>query len=255
MFIDTHAHLYNERFDGMLDEIVKYASDMNVKKIICSASDIETAYKAIAVAEKYEGVYATIGVHPQDAGRVEKDYLKTLEKLAENKKVVGIGEIGLEYMEGCPDKNVQKKVFLEQLFLAHKLKLPIVIHCRNAVGDMLELLQENKNLLEYGGTFHCFSESLESARLVLALGLHISVGGVVTFKNGRKLQEVVPFVPLDRLLLETDCPYLAPEPNRGKLNQPAYIPLIAEKIASLKGIEVSDVAKHTTENARRLFGL
>ncbi len=253
MFIDTHAHLYNERFEGLLDEILQYASDMNVKKIICSASDIETAYKAIKVAENNDGVYASIGVHPQDAGNVKKDYLKELEELAKNKKVVAIGEIGLEYMEGCPDKEVQKRVFLEQLNLAHKLKLPIVIHCRNAVGDMLEVLQENKALLEFGGTFHCFSESLESARIVLALGLHISVGGVVTFKNGKKLQEVVPCIPLDKLLLETDCPYLAPEPNRGKLNHSGYIPLIAEKIAMLRGITVEEVANATTENARRLF--
>lgn len=255
MFIDTHAHLYNERFDGILNDIVKYAHDMDVKKIVCSASDIDSANKAIEMSEKYEGVYATIGVHPQDAGNVQNDYLETLRDLARNKKVVGIGEIGLEYMEGCPDKGLQKRVFLEQLNLAHDLHLPFVIHCRNAVGDMLELLKQNKNLIEYGGTFHCFSESLESAKIVLDLGLHISVGGVVTFKNGKKLQEVVPSIPLDRLLLETDCPYLAPEPNRGKLNQPAYIPLIAEKIALLKGVEVSEIAKCTTDNARRLFGI
>ena len=255
MFVDTHAHLYNERFEGILEDALAYARDMGVEKIICSASDIDTAYKAIALAEKYDCVYATIGVHPQDADKVATDYLDKLRMLAQNKKVVGIGEIGLEYREDCPDKELQKKVFVEQLNLAHELKLPFVIHCRDAVGDMLEILKQNKHLIEFGGTFHCFSESLESARVVLDLGLHISVGGVVTFKNGRKLQEVVPFVPLDRLLLETDCPYLAPEPNRGKLNQPAYLPLIAEKIASLKGIEVSEIAKHTTENARRLFGL
>lgn len=254
MFIDTHAHLYNERFEN-LDENLKYALDMGVEKVICSASDIETAHKAIALAERYDCVYATIGIHPQDCGNITEGDFAELEDLAQRKKVVGIGEIGLEYREGCPDKEIQKKVFVEQLKLAHKLHLPIVIHCREAVGDMLKLLQDNRDLLEFGGTFHCFSESVESAKIVLDLGLHISVGGIVTFKNGRKLQEVVPQVPLNRLLLETDCPYLAPEPHRGQLNQPAYIPLIAEKVASLKNVSVEELGRATTNNAKGLFKL
>lgn len=253
MFIDTHAHLNDEKFSGQLDEVVKYANDMGVEKIICSASSIKTAYEVVALSEKYDCVYATIGVHPQDvADFCEKD-IETLRELAKNKKVVGIGEIGLEYMENSPDKEVQKRAFLAQLKLAHELKLPIVIHCREAMGDALELLTANKNLLEFGGTFHCFSGSAGSAKAVLALGLHISVGGVVTFKNGKRLQGVVPQIPLERLLLETDCPYLAPEPHRGQLNQPAYIPLIAEKIAALKNVSVQEVAESATQNARRLF--
>ena len=254
MFIDTHAHLYNERFTNV-EENIKYALDMGVEKIICSASDIETARSAIALAEKYDCVYATIGVHPQDCENFTDSDLKTIEDLARHRKVVGIGEIGLEYREDCPDREIQKRVFVAQLELANKLGLPFVIHCREAVGDMLKILQENKNLIKNGGTFHCFSESVESAEIVLGLGLHISVGGIVTFKNGRKLQEVVPRVPLGRLLLETDCPYLAPEPHRGQLNQPAYIPLIAEKIAELKNVSVEEVAKTTTNNAKGLFKL
>ncbi len=253
MFIDTHAHLNDKRFNGIVEETIKYANDMQVGTIICSASSIETAYEVVRLSEKYDCVYATIGVHPQDVEGFNEKSIEILRELAKHKKVVGIGEIGLEYMEGSPDKEVQKNAFLMQLRLANELKLPFVIHCREAVGDMLEILKANKNLLAYGGTFHCFSESEESAKIVLDLGLHISVGGVVTFKNGKKLQGVVPNVPLDRLLLETDCPYLAPEPNRGKLNQPAYIPIIAEKIALLKNISVAEVAKATTDNARRLF--
>lgn len=255
MFIDTHAHLNDEKFEGIVPQIVKYANEMGVDTIICSASDIESAYKVVELSRQYDCIYATIGVHPQDSDGFCENDIEVLRNLAKSGKVVGIGEIGLEYREGCPDKQVQKDAFLKQLNLAHELKLPFVIHCRDAVGDMLDLLQSNKNLLEYGGTFHCFSESGESAKIILSLGLHISIGGVVTFKNGKRLQEVVPTIPLDRILLETDCPYLAPEPNRGKLNQSGYIPFFAEKIASLKGVSVSEVAKITTENARRLFKL
>lgn len=254
MFIDTHAHLYSERFEKVSDNI-QYALDMGIEKIICSASDIETAHKAIALADKFDCVYATIGVHPQDCAGFDEKSLATLEQLAKHNKVVGIGEIGLEYRDDCPDRETQKRVFVQQLQLADKLQLPFVIHCRDAAGDMLQILKENKNLINYGGTFHCFSESVESARIVLGLGLNISVGGIVTFKNGRKLQEVVPTVPLDRLLLETDCPYLAPEPHRGSLNQPAYIPLIAEKVAALKNLSVEEVGRATTANAKGLFKL
>lgn len=252
MFIDTHAHLADERFKDNLNEVIKYAFDMGVEKIICSASDINSSRASITLASQFENVYATIGVHPQEAFNFSDKDIQVLRELAQNKKVVGIGEIGLEYRDGCPDRETQKDAFRKQIALAQELNLPIVIHCREAVGDTLEVLKEFNNLK---GTFHCFSESLESAKIILNLGLHISVGGVVTFKNGRRLQEVVPELPLERLLLETDCPYLAPEPNRGKLNQPAYIPLIAEKIAALKNIPVGEVATQTTLNARRLFNI
>ncbi len=255
MFIDTHAHLQDARFDENFEEVLAYADEMNVKKIICSGSSLPTSIEAAAIAENYPMVYASVGVHPQDVDKLDRKGLTTLENLAKNnKKVVAIGEIGLEYLDGCPDKEIQKEAFLNQIKLANKLGLPIVIHCREAVGDCLQILEENKALL-CGGTFHCFSESYESAQRVLALGLHISVGGVVTFKNAKRLQEVVTKLPLERLILETDCPWLAPEPNRGKLNQSGYIPYIAEKVAQLKGVSVSEVMVKTTENARRLFKL
>lgn len=252
MFIDTHAHINNERFAGKIEETIKRAKDSGVEKIICSANDIKTAYEVVNLADKFDDVFATIGVHPQDAYDFDKIDIEILRELAANKKVVGIGEIGLEYREGCPDKVVQKHAFCEQIILANELNKPIVIHSRDACADTLEILKEFAPLK---GTFHCFSESLEVAHIVQEMGLHISVGGVVTFKNGRKLQEVVSNIPLEKLLLETDCPYLAPEPHRGSLNQPAYIPLIAEKVALLKGLSVGEVAKVTTDNAWRLFEL
>lgn len=250
MFIDTHAHLYDEKFDGRAGDFVKRANDMGVDKIICSGSDFQTSLKAVSLAEKYQCVYACVGVHPQDAESFSDKTLNDLKDLAKHEKVVAIGEIGLEYLEDSPDRDLQKKVFKQQIDLAKQLDMPIVIHCRQAVGDALEILKPYKSIV---GTFHCFSESLESAKIILGLGLHISIGGVVTFKNGKKLQEVVPHLPLNRILLETDCPYLAPHPYRGSLNEPANIPLIAEKIAELKEISVEELAKATTENARRLF--
>ncbi len=253
MFIDTHAHLYNEKFEGKLKEVLTFCKQQKVDKIICSAADIASAYQAVMLADKFDNIYATIGVHPQDCVNFSEKDLKTLEALAKNEKVVGIGEIGLEYLDGCPDKEIQKTAFLNQIKLAYKLQLPIVIHCREAVGDCLKLLKENQKFLNFGGTFHCFSESIESANEVLKLGLHISIGGVVTFKNGKRLQEVAPAIPLDRLLLETDCPYLAPEPYRGTLNHPGNIPIIAQKIATLKGLSLQEIETATTQNARRLF--
>lgn len=252
MFVDTHAHLSNERLKNNLKEVIDYAKDMGVEKIICSGSDMLSSRESVAIASQFDNVYATIGVHPQDVEDFNQSTLYELCELAKNKKVVGIGEIGLEYMEGRPDKEKQKDAFRSQIRLAQELNVPIVIHSREAISDTISVLKEFKNIK---GTLHCFSESLESAKIILNLGLHISIGGVVTFKNGRKLQEVVPELPIDRILLETDCPYLAPEPNRGKLNQSAYIPLIAEKIASLKGLSVSEIATATTNNARRLFNL
>lgn len=251
MFIDTHAHLYDDKFEGRTAELITLAKDYGVDKIICSASDLRTAEKAVELSEKFDGVYATIGIHPQDAGQFNEEAIKVLRRLAnESKKVVGIGEIGMEEREGCPDVEVQKRAFGRQIELARELTLPIVIHSRDAIADTLKVLKKAPRV---EGTFHCFSESYEVAKIVLGLGLHISVGGVVTFKNGRKLQEIVPKLPLDRLLLETDCPYLAPEPHRGSVNQPAYIPLIAEKIAALLETSVEEIARATTLNARRLF--
>lgn len=255
MLIDTHAHLNDVQFADVKTTI-QNAIDMTVEKMICSGNDVSTSQQAVELANEYQNVFAAVGIHPQDVTTNYLEELKAIQSLAvQNSKVVAIGEIGLEYREGCPDKVLQQQAFLAQVKLAHTLHLPIVIHCRDAIGDMLQLLQENRALLTYGGTFHCFSESLESAKIILNLGLYISIGGVVTFKNAKRLQEVVSKLSLERILLETDCPYLAPEPHRGHRNEPAYIPLIAEKVAMLQQMPADIVASVTSANARRLFGI
>lgn len=253
MLIDTHAHLTDPRFEGEVEDIIKKSKDSTVEFIITSGADLSTSKKAAVLAEKFVGVFASIGVHPQDADSYNDEVEKELENLAKSKKVIAIGEIGLEYLDGCVDKDVQKQVFERQIKLAHKLNLPIVIHTREAIGDTMEILRKNKDYLIHGGTLHCFSESGEIAKEAIKLGLNISVGGVSTFTNAKKVQEAIKSVPIENIILETDCPYLAPTPFRGQRNDPSFIPYIAENLARLKGLSVEEVAKITTDNARRLF--
>lgn len=255
MFIDTHAHLTDEKFDEDRESVIKKSADSTVEYIITSGSNLATSQQAVALALSNEKIYASVGVHPQDAQEFDENTLKMLQNLAKNKKVVAIGEIGLEYRDECPDRDLQKKVFLQQLILANQLQKPIVIHTRDAIGDTMQLLRTNKDLLRYGGTLHCFSESLEVANEAIKLGLYISVGGVSTFSNAKRLQEVIRQVPLESILLETDCPYLAPTPYRGKRNDPSFIPIIAQNLAMLKHVSVQEVASVTTNNARRLFNI
>ncbi len=252
MFIDTHCHMTDKKLADC-ENILSRMHQMNVQKIITSGFDVNSSVEAVEFANEHDGVFASIGVYPCEADKVEGDYLEKLKTLAKNKKVVAIGEIGLELREGSPEFEVQKHVLVEQMKLAHELSLPLIFHCREAIGKMLEILKENKSLLENGGTFHCFTESKEVAQEIIKLGLHISFGGVSTFKNARKVQEAVLIVPLEKILLETDSPYLAPEPFRSTLNTPANIPYIAENIARLKGLSVQEVAEMTTTNAEKLF--
>lgn len=253
MFVDTHAHLNDEAFKGEEKEIIKLSQDMGIEGIINSGYDIPSSLHAINLAEKFEGLYASIGIYPENIEDLNDQTFEKLINLAKHEKVVAIGEIGLQYTEGCADKDKQKEGFLKQLQLAFELQKPIVIHCREAYGDMIEILKKNAHLLKYGGTFHCFSGSGEIAKEAVKLGLYISVGGVSTFKNADKLRSAISSILLNKILLETDCPYLAPHPFRGKRNSPAYIPTIAENLASIKGVAVEEVAKITTRNAKELF--
>ncbi len=252
MLIDTHAHLTDSAFSNDLEEVI-FACQQKGMKVITSGYDIASSQQAIFLAEKYENIFASIGIYPEFALNCDENAIKTLKNLAKNKKVVAIGEIGLQYTDNMPDKQIQKNALEKQLKLASELQLPVVIHCRDAYGDMIELLKENKNLLTHGGTFHCFSGSEEIAKEAIKLGLYISVGGVSTFKNATKLQQTIQNLPIDRILLETDCPYLSPHPYRGRRNQPTMTEVIAQNLADLKGIEVQEVEKITQENSRRLF--
>lgn len=253
MFVDVHAHIIDEKFENP-DEVVERAKFCSVEKIICATSSYELTEKTFDYVKSREGLFCTAGVHPEDCDGYEEIEEK-LENIAKNKKVVAIGEIGLDYHYENLDKERQKVVFEKQVLLADRVGLPIVIHSRDAMADTMEILKRNKDKLKKGGIFHCYSGSIEEAKEILKLGFSFSFGGVCTFKNARKAVEVLEFLPIENILLETDCPYLAPTPHRGEVNEPKYIPLIAEKIAQIKGLSLEEVAKLTTKNAERIFNI
>ena len=251
--IDIHAHINDDRLIDNVAQILENAKNMGVEKIVCVGSCIESSQKALDLANKFENVFAVIGVHPEDAHNFDDNALEFLRQNAAHPKVIAIGEIGLDFHFPPYDKDLQTKVFVQQLELAHDLKLPIQIHARDCTKAMLDLLWENKHLLEFGGIVHCFSGSVETLKQIIKLGLSISLGGIVTFKNARETLEVAEFVPLENILIETDCPYLAPHPHRGETNEPKFCVLSAQKIAMIKGISYDDFDKITTQNAKRIF--
>ena len=252
MFIDVHAHLYHESYKD-IQKVIEFSSEYNVKKIICCGSDLKNSKECIEIADKFDNVYACVGVHPDDVEGFGEDELLKLEKLAKNKKVVAIGEIGLDYYTSKVAKEKQKQAFIKQLMLANKLNLPIVIHCREATGDMMELLKEYIVFCKCGVVMHCFNKNSTVAKFFLDLGCHLSVGGCLTFPHTEKLKESIRLAPLDRLLLETDCPYMTPVPFRGQTNEPKNVVIVAEEIAKIKGVSVEEVKTQTTKNAERIF--
>ena len=252
--VDVHAHILDACFENDLDEVVKRADDSGVRKIICSAYDLSSSQKAVEIANKYEKVYATVGIHPENLEGVNFGTDKNkLCQLAENKKVVAIGEIGLDYHFTSENKDLQKEIFEKQIQLANELNLPIVVHSRDAMGDTIELLKKNKPKKE--SLMHCYSGSIESAKILINLGFAFSFGGVVTFKNAKNVVEVVKNLPMDKILLETDCHYMTPVPFRGQRNEPKNVVYVADEIARIKGLNIEEVAKITTENAKRIFGI
>lgn len=252
--IDTHAHLDDRRLREDIPALLRRAKDVGVVGLITIGADEESSKNALDIARKYKNMWAAVGVHPHDAKSVDEGTMKRLEKLACDKNVVAIGEIGLDYHYDNSPRDVQKRVFREQMRLAHRVSLPVVIHDRDSHGDVMDILRQEK-VKDVGGVLHCFSGSIEMARQCVQMGLYISIAGPVTFNNARKLQEVATNIPIDRLLIETDCPYLTPVPNRGKCNEPSYVRYTAEKIASLRGISLEELAQATTENAKRCFAL
>lgn len=254
MLFDTHAHYYDRRFDEDRDEILSSMKENNVGYIINAGCDIKSTNECIALSEKYDFCYATAGFHPGNIrGEVTDNDLAEIVSLAGHEKVVAIGEIGLDYHYEGFDKAQQQDIFAKQIAIAEKLYMPIVIHSRDACADTLDLLRS-----EYkgtGGVWHCFGESVETAKIALNMGLSFSIGGTVTFANNRRAVEAVSYIPLENILLETDAPYLAPTPYRGKRNSSLYIHLVAEKIAEIKGISPEEVENTTTENAKKLFGI
>ncbi|MDN3451167.1 TatD family hydrolase [Planococcus sp. APC 3906] len=254
MFVDTHVHLNADQYDEDLKEVINRALESNVTKMIVIGFDRKTIERAIALAEQYEFIYAVVGWHPVDAIDCTEEDLRWIEELAAHDKVVGIGETGLDYHWDKSPKDIQQEVFRKQIRLAKKVKLPIIIHNREATEDVLRILKE-EGAEEVGGVMHCFGGSVETARESIAMNFMISLGGPVTFKNAKKPKEVAEAISLDHLLIETDAPYLAPHPYRGKRNEPSYVPLVAEEIARLKGISIEEVAAATTKNAEQFFKL
>ena len=254
MIFDTHAHYDDKAYEEDLDSVIKEAEAAGVRKIVNVAASMRSCKTTLELTRNYSNVYGAIGVHPSDTGELIPEDINTLEEYCRMDKVLAVGEIGLDYYWDEPERLIQKRWFEEQLELARKVNLPVIIHSRDAAADTLDIMKEH-NSQDIGGVIHCFSYGVEMAREYLNMGFYLGVGGVITFKNGRKLKEVVEYAPLDRIVTETDCPYLAPVPYRGKRNSSANIPLIIEEIASVKGISIEEVMKVTWENAHRLYRL
>ena len=253
MIIDTHAHYDDERFDEDRDTLLASMPENNVGLILNPGCDVESSRKAVSYANKYPFVYAAVGIHPDEVGSLNEETFAQMKELFKEEKVVAVGEIGLDYYWDNEPREVQKKWFIRQLELARELDLPVLIHSREAAADTMEIMKEHAKGLS--GVIHCYSYSKEMAQEYIKMGFYIGVGGVVTFKNAKKLKEVVENIPLTSIVLETDCPYMAPEPNRGKRNNSAYIRYVAEKIAELKGITYEEVVEQTEKNARDMYRL
>ena len=252
-FVDTHAHLYDERYDDDRAEMIARAAEAGVAQIISMGDTMAASAQVVADAEQYPTLYAAVGIHPESACVLTDAERAQLLAWAKHPKVVAIGEIGLDYYwEKDPKvRAVQRELFVTQLGIARAAGLPVCIHDREAHGDTLAILQaEGRDLT---GVLHCYSGSLETARELWKLGYYIGIDGPLTFKNAGKLPTIVREAPQERLLIETDSPYLAPVPKRGKRNEPAYVTFVAAKIAELRGESVEEVARYTTENARRLY--
>ena len=253
MIFDTHAHYDDERFDEDRDELLSSMPEKGVGLILNPGITVETSRMAVEMAHKYPHMYAAVGIHPENCDDFQPEMIDQLRELARDEKVKAIGEIGLDYYwEDNAPRDVQKKVFRAQLELALELDLPVIIHDREAHGDTLAIVQEYPGLR---GEFHCFSGSPEMARELLKMGWYLGFDGPITFKNNKKAPAVAETVPLDRMLLETDSPYLTPAPHRGKRNDSGYLPFVAAKIAEWKGITAEEVEQITWDNGKRFFGI
>ncbi|MGN7392623.1 TatD family hydrolase [Bacillus safensis] len=252
MLFDTHAHLNAEQYNEDLEQVIERAKSEKVEKIVVVGFDCPTITRAMELIEEYDFIYAAIGWHPVDAIDMTDEDLAWIKDLSQHEKVVAIGEMGLDYYWDKSPKDVQKEVFRRQIALAKEVKLPIVIHNRDATEDVVTILKE-EGAAEVGGIMHCFTGSLETAKACMEMNFYISFGGPVTFKNAKKPKEVVKEIPSDKLLIETDCPYLTPVPFRGKRNEPSYVKYIAEQIAELREISFEELAELTTKNAKKVF--
>lgn len=252
MIFETHAHYDDEAFDEDREMILNSLSQAGIEYVVNVASSIETTKNTLELIDKYSFVYGAVGVHPSETAELNEENFAWLRQVTSLPKVVALGEIGLDYYWDTPDREIQKVWFDRQMELAKEVKLPAIIHSRDAAQDTLDMIKA-ANLKDVGGVVHCFSYGKEMAKSYLDMGFYIGIGGVVTFKNAKKLKEVVEYTPLDQILLETDCPYLAPEPNRGKRNSSLNLIYVAQEIAKLKGVEYEEVINVTKQNAIKMY--
>lgn len=252
MIFDSHAHYDDEAFDTDRDELLDSFPFNDIAYVVNVGADIKTSQNTVELTKRFPNVYGAVGVHPNEVGEMTSADIMQLRQFAMEDKIVAIGEIGLDYHYREPDKEIQKIWFMKQMALARELKLPVIIHSRDAAKDTLDLMRE-AYAEEIGGVVHCFSYSKEVAQEILNMNFYIGVGGVVTFNNAKKLKEAVKEIPLERIVLETDCPYLAPEPNRGKRNSSLNLPHVAKEIARIKDMSYEEVIETTYKNAKALY--
>ena len=252
MIIDSHCHIYDEKLKEIKNDILKNTLKNN-QLCICNADSIKTSDLCIDLANKNENIYATIGIHPHEAKTFDEKSLTKLEEMSKFDKVVAIGEIGLDYYYDFSPREIQKEVLKKQIILADKLSLPCVFHVREATEDFMHIIKEMAQYFNNSGVIHSFSGSVETAKQFVKQGFYLGINGIVTFKNANKILDVVKEIPMENLLIETDCPYLTPVPYRGSLNRPEYVEFVAEKIAEIKNITKEEVVEISTKNALELF--
>lgn len=254
MIFDTHAHYDDAAFDEDREELIAALPAGGIGTVVNVGASLESTKTTLELARRYPCFYGAAGVHPNETGELTECDMEWLKEICREPKIVAVGEIGLDYHWDEPERDVQKKWFVRQLELAREVKLPVIIHSREAAKDTLDLMK-GERAEEIGGVIHCFSYGVEMAREYLDMGFFIGIGGVLTFSNGKKLKEVAAYVPLDRIVLETDCPYLAPVPNRGRRNSSLNLPYVAEALAEIKGVTREEIEIQTCRNARRLYRL
>ena len=251
---DTHAHYDDEAFDEDRDALLAELPENGIARVVNVGASLASCGRTIELMNRYDYIYGAIGVHPSETAELNDEAFEWLRQQCQLEKCVAVGEIGLDYYWDEPDRELQKEWFRRQLNLARELAKPVIIHSRDAAKDTVDLMTE-EHAEEIGGVIHCYSYTKETAEVFLKMGFYFGIGGVLTFKNAKKLKEAVAYIPLDRIVLETDCPYLAPEPNRGKRNSSLNIPYVVKALAEIKGVEEETVRKAAWENAHKLYRL
>ena len=252
MIFDTHAHYDDAKFNDDREDVLNDLKNHDISLVLNAGCDISTSKMSIALADKYDFMYASVGFHPHSAGEFEDNHIDLLEQMASHKKVLAIGEIGLDYYYDNAPREVQREVFAKQIALANKLNLPVIVHDRDAHKDCLDIIKLNPPCKL---VYHCYSGSVEYAQILVQMGYKMSFGGAITFNNAKVSRDVISKIPMESIMLETDCPYLTPVPNRGKRNDSRYLNLVAQKIAEIKGISYDEVCSQTLKNSKEFFGI